>query len=89
MQIETLGDAWTHGVRLTVRCIWGGREGLKSVRECDNLYELDVQTMLWTRGRDFPLGMLSSRMRCPKCGSRRVAVRITLPGTAGRARAAR
>ena len=89
MQIETLGDAWTHGVRLTVRCIWGNREGLKSARECDNLHELDVQTMLWTRGRDFPLGLLSSRMRCPKCGSRRVAVRITLPGTAERARAIR
>jgi hypothetical protein len=76
MDIETLGDAWTHGVRLTV-CAWGSREGLKSIRECDNRYELDVYSMLWTRGRDFPLGMLSSRMRCPKCGSRRVAVRIT------------
>lgn len=87
MEIETLGDAWNHGVMLTARCVWGNREGLKSIRECGNRYELDVYTMLWTRGRDFPLAMLSGRLRCPKCGSRRVAVGITMPSNAGTAAA--
>ena len=80
MEIESIGDAWNHGARLKVRCIWGNRAGLKSIPECDNLYELDVYTLLWTRGRDFPLSMLSTRLRCPKCGSRRVAVAIDFPG---------
>jgi hypothetical protein len=37
--------------------------------------------MLWTRGRAFPVSMLSSRMRCPKCGGREVSVRLSLPGS--------
>lgn len=58
----------------------GGR-GLKSVRPCGNQCELDVRTMLWTRGRAFPVSMLSSRMRCPKCGARDVSVRLSLPAS--------
>jgi hypothetical protein len=88
MEIETLGEAWNHSVKLTARCAWGRREGLKSIRECANRYELDVYSLLWTRGRDFPVGLLSERMRCPKCGSRRVAIGITMPGNAGAAKAA-
>lgn len=87
MEMETLGDAWNHGVKLTARCVWGNREGLKSIRECNNRYALDVYSMLWTRGRDFPFGMLSGRLRCPKCGLRRVAVGITMPSNAGTATA--
>ena len=91
MEIENLADVWEAGGRLYARCEKPRREGLKSVRACGNQYELDVRTMLWTRGGAFPISMLSSRMRCPKCGAREVSVRLSLPGTvlAAQAKAAR
>jgi hypothetical protein len=36
--------------------------------------ELDLETLVWTRGRAFPLSRLESRLRCPCCGSRYVVV---------------
>jgi hypothetical protein len=80
MDIENLWNVWEAGGRLYARCEKPRREGLKSVRPCSNQYELDVRTLLWTRGRAFPISMLSSRMRCPKCGAREVSVRLSLPG---------
>ena len=31
-----------------------------------------MSTLVWTRGRGFPLSRLESRLRCPMCGSRDV-----------------
>ena len=81
MDFESLGDVWQARARLYVRCAKPRRDGLKSVRSCGEQIELDIRTMLWTRGRAFPISTLSSRMRCPKCGSREVTVRLTLPGS--------
>ena len=81
MQIENLADVWEAGGRLYARCEKPRHEGLKSVRACGNQYELDMRTMLWTRGGAFPISMLSSRMRCPICGTRQVSVRLSLPGS--------
>jgi hypothetical protein len=39
-----------------------------------NRKELEMETLVWTRGRDFPLSRLESRLRCPLCGSRNVVV---------------
>jgi hypothetical protein len=36
--------------------------------------DLDLETLIWTRGREFPLSWLESRLKCPRCGSRRVTV---------------
>ena len=66
MDFENLGDVWQAGARLYVRCAKPRRDGLKSVRSCGEQLELDVRTLLWTRGKAFPISMLSSRMRCPK-----------------------
>lgn len=65
MDIENLGDVWQAGGRLYVRCAKPPRDGLKSVRSCGEQLELDVRTMLWMRGKAFPISMLSSSMRCP------------------------
>jgi hypothetical protein len=46
----------------------------KSSRECTYRCELDMESLVWTRGRDFPLSRLEIRLRCPRCGSRRVRV---------------
>jgi DNA-directed RNA polymerase subunit RPC12/RpoP len=78
--IETLADARAAGARITARCAWGRREGLKSIRECKARVDLDLETLVWTRGAAFPVSMLEGRLRCPACGSRRVVLLFDLPG---------
>jgi hypothetical protein len=79
MVVETLGEAWRNGWRLTARCAWGKREAMKSIRECKESRDLDVATLVWTRGTDFPLDRLASRLKCPRCGSREVRVMFHVP----------
>lgn len=79
MAIETIGDAFSASWRVRVRCAWGKHDGMKSVRSCVEGAELDLQTLVWTRGRDFPLARLESRLKCPRCGSRRVSLLFDVP----------
>jgi hypothetical protein len=76
MAVETLGEACAQGWRVTVRCSYGRTESPRSQssRECSYRKELDMETLVWTRGRGFPLSRLESRLRCPRCGSRSVVV---------------
>jgi hypothetical protein len=46
---------------------------------CEVSAELDVKTLVWTRGEAFPLDQLASRLKCPRCGNRRVLVFFELP----------
>ena len=41
--------------------------------------ELDLHTLIWTRGGAFPLTSLEFRLKCPMCGSRRVSVIFDVP----------
>jgi hypothetical protein len=77
--VATLGEAQDLGWSLKARCAFGTRDGMKSIRECIHSYDLDLPTLVWTRGREFPLSLLASRLRCPRCGSRRVAVYFQPP----------
>jgi hypothetical protein len=79
MPIHTLGEAWRLGWRVRVRCLWGTAQGRRRTVECDTSADLDVKTLVWTRGEAFPLDLLESRMRCPRCGSRRVTVLFEVP----------
>lgn len=76
MAVETLGEARSQGWRVIVRCNDGRSESPRSQssRECSYRKVLDMETLVWTRGRAFPLSRLDSRLRCPRCGSRYVAV---------------
>jgi Zn finger protein HypA/HybF involved in hydrogenase expression len=74
MQIETLGDALDNDVSVWMACAFGTREGMKSIPECKFSRELDMETLVCTRGRDFPIARLAERLRCPRCKSRRVRV---------------
>jgi hypothetical protein len=76
MAVETLGDARAQGWRVTVRCSYGRPDSPRSLssRECNYRRELDMETLVWTRGKAFPLSRLESRLRCPRCGSRYVVV---------------
>ena len=89
MSIETLGEAWRLGWRLTARCAFGNRDGMKSIRECSYRAELNMQTLVWTRGPNFPLSRLESRLMCPECGSRRVSLLFDVPKVPVAARAKR
>ena len=77
--IETLGDARDNGWRITARCGFGQRDGMKRIRECKASIQLDLDTLIWTRGAAFPVSMLESRLKCPRCGSRRVMLLFDLP----------
>ncbi|GBD48121.1 hypothetical protein [Methylopila sp. Yamaguchi] len=83
MSVETLGEALRAGWRLQVRCALGKRDGLKSIRECQREAELDLASVVWTRGPNFPIARMSERLMCPACGSRRVAVVFVPPAPGG------
>jgi hypothetical protein len=74
MQVETLGIARSLGWKVHMRCAHCPRDGTKRVRECLYRKQLDVDTLVCTRGPNFPLSRLESRLMCPACGSRRVTV---------------
>ena len=59
MAVESIGEAYSLGWRVMVRCAHGPRDGMKQIRECVHGAELDLQTLVWTRGRDFPLARQS------------------------------
>src|SRR4051794_30682986 len=79
MSVKTLGEAWRLGWRVTARCAFGNRDGMKSIRQCIYRSELDMKTLVWTRGPNFPLSRLESRLMCPECGSRRVSLLFDVP----------
>ena len=74
MEVETLGIARSLGWRVHMRCANGYREGMKSIRRCVYRKQLDLDTLVCTRGPNFPLSRLESRLMCPACGGRRVTV---------------
>jgi hypothetical protein len=89
MAVETIGEAWNLSWRIYMRCAAERGEGMKRHRECVYRAELDLETLVCTRGRDFPLSLLPSRMRCPRCGSREVALLFDPPAETARAIAGR
>jgi hypothetical protein len=68
MTVETLGEAFSIGWNVMARCTGGKEDNRTHARECTFLEELDLGTLVWTRGRAFPLSQLGSRLRCPRCG---------------------
>jgi hypothetical protein len=76
-----MGFSW----KVSIRCLDSGKEGLKHRRRCDFRMELDMPTLVCTRGRDFPLARLADRLRCPRCGCREIGVLFQPPSGAGRA----
>jgi hypothetical protein len=88
MPVETLGEAWALSWRVNIRCLYDGREGLKHKRSCNYRAELDMMTLVTTRGRDFPIARLAQRLRCPRCGCRELAVLFS-PDTSFNAAAVR
>jgi hypothetical protein len=70
---------------VTARCIWSAptrksKEGRGQI-QCDTTTELDMKTLVWTRGDLFPLDQLENRLKCPNCGSRHIKIIFSVPGS--------
>ena len=57
-----------------MRCTQGYREGAKSLRRRIYWQQFDLDTLVCTRGPNFPLSRLEPRLMCPVCGSRNIMV---------------
>jgi hypothetical protein len=79
MSVATLGEAWNLSWQIHVRCLDDGREGLKHRKRCAYRKSLDLETLVCTRGRDFPIARIADRLRCPRCGCREVSVMFSPP----------
>lgn len=88
MAVETLGEAWSLSWTIHVRCLDEGREGLKHKRECDYKKILDLETLVCTRGRGFPIARIAERLKCPRCGTYPMSVMFSPPSTPQRNAAA-
>jgi hypothetical protein len=74
MQVETLGVARSLGWKVHMWCAKGYRESTRSIRRCVYRKQLDLDTLVCTRGPNFPLSRLESRLMGPTCGGRSVTV---------------
>jgi hypothetical protein len=81
--------AYSYGWRVTARCAAGKHDGMHRHKECVCRAEFDLETLVWTRRRAFPLSRLETRLRCPMCGSRDVVLLFTVPRSAMSARGGR
>ena len=61
MEVDTLGIARSLCWRVHLRCADGYREGTKSMRRRIYRKQLDLETLVSTRGPNFPLSRLESR----------------------------
>jgi hypothetical protein len=82
MEVETLGVARSLGWKVHMRCANGYRLETRSMRKCVYRRTLDLETLVCTRGPNFPLGRLEGRLMCPACGNRRVTVVFEPPSNA-------
>ena len=85
MPVETLGQAYSLSWRVHARCAKGRVDYTHSTCRCVFRTELDIQTLVMTRGPNFPLARLESRLICPRCGSRDIAVMFEPPAEKARA----
>ncbi|MET4636132.1 hypothetical protein ABIE08_004090 [Kaistia defluvii] len=85
MSVETLGDAWRAGWTVSARCKGRNARTKNGTKPCLQQVDLDMRTLLWTRGADFPIAMLSDRLMCPSCRSRHVFLIFDIPGNGSRA----
>ena len=79
MPVETIGQAFSYDWRVTGRCAAGKQDGMSRHKECVYRAEFDMETLVWTRGKSFPLSRLESRLRCLMCGSRDIVLLFSLP----------
>jgi hypothetical protein len=55
------------------------QSGKRMAPWCDTTVELDMTTLVWTRGERFPLIRLAEVLKCPRCQKRDVRVFFGVP----------
>ena len=75
MEVDTLGMARSLGWKVRMPCAHGYREGTRSIRRCVYRKQLDLDTLVSTRGPNFPLSRLEFEtdvpvLRKPRCHGR-------------------
>jgi hypothetical protein len=79
MPIRTLGEAFDAKWRVRTRCLGLIYAGNSLMGNCGQKYQLDMETLVWTRGRELPLARLPERLKCPRCGGRRIRLLYDIP----------
>lgn len=79
MAVTTMGAAWALGWKATARCLGKLRDKPKDTRDCTFTCDLDMNTLVMSKGPNFPLEMLQVRMICPRCGGRDIAIMYQPP----------
>jgi hypothetical protein len=74
--IMTLGQAADRDLTLRLYCRGGAGQAMKRHRPCIAAYEIDIETLIWTRGREYPLKALHRIMKCPACNSRLIQIKL-------------
>jgi hypothetical protein len=82
--VNTLGQAQLSGWLISLRCA-RTREGLKSARACPLPFVLHLPSLVAALGHDTRLDALQTRLRCPRCGSTRFTVSMSIPSIGDRA----
>jgi hypothetical protein len=49
-------------------------DAMTAARKCHDTKELNLETLVWTRGRKMLPSDLKDRMMCPQCGGRRTSI---------------
>lgn len=79
--ITTLGDAYAAGWSIRMRCLRGHLKHIVKRDPCRFEAELNLETLVCTRGRRFPLSQLASRLQCPNCGDNKLELLFDVPGS--------
>lgn len=77
--VETLGEAWDRGWKLRIVCREGKGHAMKKHRACIAYHDADLETIVWTHGREYPIARLAARLKCPRCSSRFVSISFSVP----------
>ena len=85
MSVLTLGDAFDAGWRVRTKCLGLLYAGESLIGGCGEKCDLSMETLVWTRGRALPLSRLAERLKCPRCGSRRIRLLYDIPAEPGAA----
>lgn len=64
-----------------MKCGRGDHRGIVKIEPCGYQGDLDMETLVCTRGRGFPLARIASRLHCPNCGEQGVKVLFDVPGS--------
>jgi hypothetical protein len=78
--LGTLGEVYSAGWGIRIKCARSEQRAIVKLDRCAFETALSMETLVCTRGRDFPLARIASRLRCPNFGNMGVHVLFDVPG---------